>query len=277
MKDLLQLNVSRIFKCDAKTLFNAIGEGMLIKKTGSLPDKTSIDFRVGGKYSAYWESCEDTSGEFLEIKPYEKIVFTWNKRPQKESAFESRVIVLLSEAAGATTLHLRHEGIPSTAEYKAHSDGWMTTLKGIYDELIVYFAKLENNNSGLDIGFDLYSTINAPIEQVFAAVKEQKQLTPYFEVKMNQSFEKGKSLTWDFAGHPTFTLHVHEIIENELIKFKWTNTHVIFSFSAVDGVTTVRLQATGFEPNQKDLRSAFSECHGWTEFLSSLKTYIEAA
>ena len=277
MKDTLQLCMTRIFKCDAKTLFNAIGEGMLIQKTGSLPDKTSIDFRVGGKYAAYWESQEGTSGEFLEIQPYEKIVFTWNKRPQNEKAFESRVTVLLSEAGGATTLHLQHDGIPSSAEYKAHSDGWVSTLKAMYNELLAYFAKLENNQSGLDIAFDLSTTIHAPIEKVFVAVKEQKQLSQYFKVKMSASFAKGKSVTWDFVGHPTFTLQVHEVIENEMIKFKWGNTHVVFSFSAEGGVTTVRLQSTGFEATQKDLNSAFNECQGWTEFLYLLKRHVEAA
>ena len=275
MTDKLELNVSRIFKCDAKTLFNAIGEGMLIKKTGSIPDKTSIDFKVGGKYTGAWETCEETSGEFLEINPHNKIVFTWNKRPKAENKFESKVTILLSEADGATTLHLKHEGLPGAAEYKSHSEGWLYTLKGMYDELASYFAKLESNTTGLDVAFDLSETIKAPIEKVFAAVKQDSQLQKYFDVKMSGPFQKGKSVTWDFADHPTFTLHVHEIIENEMIKFKWGNTHVVFYFSSPDkNTTTVRMHVTGFKPTQADLKSAFSECNGWTEFLSGLKNIV---
>ena len=270
------LSVSRIFKCDAATLFNAIGEGMLIKNTGSIPEKTSIDFKVGGKYSAAWDSCESTVGEFLEINPHSKIVFTWNKSPNKENGFNSKVTVMLSEADGATTLYLKHEGLPSTQQYKDHSEGWIHTLKGMYEEMAVYFAKLENNTTGLDVGFDLSETINAPIEKVFSAVKDDSQLKKYFHVKMSGPFQKGKSLTWDFEGHPTFTLNVHEMIENELIKFKWGGTHVVFYFSSGEAnKTDVRIHVTGFKSSQSDLKSAFSECSGWTEFLTGLKKYSE--
>ncbi len=271
-----QLNVSRIFKCDAKTLFNAIGEGMLIKSTGAIPDKTSIDFKVGGKYSAAWESCEDTHGEFLEIVPFEKIVFTWNKNPKSESPFESKVTVFLSESDGATTLHLRHEGLPGANEYKSHEDGWQHTLKDMYSEMKDHFAKLENNSSGLDVNFSVGETIKAPIEKVFEYVKNDSHLQKYFKVKMNKPFKKGEILTWDFEGHPTFDLHTHELIENELIKFKWGKTHVAFTFSKVDENTTrVCIHATGFSAGQDGLNDAFSECNGWTEFLTLLRMYSE--
>ena len=271
------LTVSRIFKCDAKTLFNAIGEGMLIKNTGSIPEKTSIDFKVGGKYKAAWESCEDTHGQFLEIDPYNKIVFTWNKTPKQQEKFESKVTLLLSESAGATTLHLKHEGLPGIEEYKSHDDGWQHTLKGMYSELENYFAKLENNNTGLDINFSIGETIKAPIDKVFEAVRNDSHLQKYFKVKMSAPFEEGKTLTWDFENHPTFDLHTHQIVKNELIKFKWDNTHVVFTFSSPDeNTTTVRIHTTGFDPSQKGLNSAFSECNGWTEFLTALRKYSEA-
>ena len=107
-------------------------------------------------------------------------------------------------------------------------------------------------------------------------VKNNAHLQKYFEVKMSASFQEGQTLTWDFADHPTFELHTHQMIENRLIKFKWGATHVAFNFSAPDANTTkVHIHTTGYENSQKGLNSAFSECNGWTEFLSSLKKYSE--
>ncbi len=276
MTNNLSLSVSKVFKCDAKTLFNAIGEGALIKHTGSIPEKTHIDFKVGGKYSAAWDSCEDTHGEFLEISPYSKIVFTWNKTPKNEAAFNSTVTLLLSENLGATTLYLKHEGLPGEKEYGSHSDGWQHTLKGMYGELQKYFAKLEGNTTGLDINFDIGETINAPIEQVFEYVKNDSHLQKYFKVKMSDAFCEDKTIEWDFEDCPNFKLHTHQVIQNELIKFKWDDTHVVFCFSAPNkNTTTVKIHTTGFKHTQDGLKSAFSECNGWTEFLTALKKYAE--
>ena len=111
---------------------------------------------------------------------------------------------------------------------------------------------------------------------VFEHVRNNTHLQKYFEVKMSASFQEGQTLTWDFANYPTFELHTHQIIENGLIKFKWGATHVVFNFSAPnENTTTVHIHTTGYENTQKGLNSAFSECSGWTEFLSSLKIYSE--
>lgn len=278
MTNAFQLNVGRNFKCDAKTLFNAIGEGMLLKNTASTPEKTSIDFKIGGKYRSECDSGEETLGEFLEIDPHSKIVFTWNKNPKAGPSVSSTVTVMLTEAGGATTLQLRHEGLPSAEQHKSHADGWSHVLKAMYNQLGKHFAKIENNSTGLDVNFSLVQTIQAPVEKVFAAVQQDSQLQKYFKVKMSGPFEKGKSVTWDFTGHPTFTLKVHEVIPNEMIKFQWGKTHVVFSFSSPDaGKTQMRIHCTGFPADQEGMNDAFSECHGWTEFMIKLMHYTQAA
>jgi uncharacterized protein YndB with AHSA1/START domain len=76
--DSLTINISKEYKCDAKTLFTAISEGILFKYTGALMDKLKMDFREGGSLVIDWGDSS-MKGEFKAVKPYEKVSFTWNK------------------------------------------------------------------------------------------------------------------------------------------------------------------------------------------------------
>ena len=68
MNQPFELNMSRLFKCSQETLFNAIAEGILFKKTGTLDDKSTFDFRVGGKLHLELGDNEVVDGErILEV------------------------------------------------------------------------------------------------------------------------------------------------------------------------------------------------------------------
>jgi uncharacterized protein YndB with AHSA1/START domain len=64
------------------------------------------------------------SGEYLEIKPPEKLVFTWNSHAVQDS----RVTIELKDLGDATELWLTHELLPDEKAYKGHSDGWNALL-----------------------------------------------------------------------------------------------------------------------------------------------------
>src|SRR5947209_5349340 len=75
---LLNLNLSRIFKCDARTLFEAVAEGALFRFTGARMNQSSFDFKVGGAIALAWSDTDTMTGAFTEIRPYERIAFTCN-------------------------------------------------------------------------------------------------------------------------------------------------------------------------------------------------------
>lgn len=70
MEKKLNLSMSRIFKCDQKTLFQAIAEGMLFKHCGAKMDKLKMEFKEGGSLHIEWNDCGPVNGVFKEITPY---------------------------------------------------------------------------------------------------------------------------------------------------------------------------------------------------------------
>ena len=113
----------------------------LIPADGS-SGKTNIDFRVGGKYQqemilgSAGSTCNKDGtqgevllheGEYLEILPPEKLVFTWNS----PAVQNTRVTVELRDLDGSTELWLTHELLPTEAARKSHNGGWESCLANL--------------------------------------------------------------------------------------------------------------------------------------------------
>ena len=95
--------------------------------------KFVADTRVGGKYR--WDLVgkdgEKMSvfGEYRELVPGKKIVFTWQwKDDEVWDNFTSVVTVELTDAGEGTELRLRHEQLPSEASRHRHNEGWNSVL-----------------------------------------------------------------------------------------------------------------------------------------------------
>jgi uncharacterized protein YndB with AHSA1/START domain len=102
----------------------------------------AADVRVGGKYRWDLINQEDEEmsvfGEYRELVPEKKIVFTW--KWDDDDVWENRnsvVTVELFDATGGTELHLRHEQLPSTESRDRHNEGWNSVL----DRLEKFFSK----------------------------------------------------------------------------------------------------------------------------------------
>ena len=102
----------------------------------------TADARVGGKYR--WdlinEEGEDMtiSGEYRELIPGKKIVFTWKWDDDKAWKNTSSVVTLeLSDRDGGTELRLIHEKLPSEESRDRHNEGW----NSVVDRLEKFFSK----------------------------------------------------------------------------------------------------------------------------------------
>jgi uncharacterized protein YndB with AHSA1/START domain len=98
--------------------------------------------RVGGKYRWDLINQEDEEmsvfGEYLELVPGKKIVFTW--KWDDDEVWEKRdsiVTVELSDRDGGTELRLTHEQLPSEESRDRHNEGWNSVL----DRLEKFFSK----------------------------------------------------------------------------------------------------------------------------------------
>ena len=93
----------------------------------------TAEVRVGGKYrwDVITQDGEDLAafGEYRELVPGKKIVFTWQW--DDDEAWENRtsvVTVELAEHRGGTELRLKHEQLPSEESQNRHNEGWNSLL-----------------------------------------------------------------------------------------------------------------------------------------------------
>ena len=96
----------------------------------------TADVRVGGKYRWDLTSPEGEEmsafGEYKELVPGKKIVFTWQW--DDDEAWENRTSVVtieLFERGSGTELRFRHEQLPSEESRDRHNEGWNSLLDGL--------------------------------------------------------------------------------------------------------------------------------------------------
>ena len=136
---LTALNIERTFTASKEKLFEAITKPELMNQwfygmeTGYA--KVDQDFRVGGKYTIHMLSpggeksnCGEGEshapyGEYLEIDPPNRVVFTWTAEGFVES---SKVSINLESISGGTKLILKHE-LPADM-LLPHTEGWTNCL-----------------------------------------------------------------------------------------------------------------------------------------------------
>ncbi len=91
------------------------------------------DARVGGKFR--WDIIDPDGdemtvhGEYRELEPGKKIVFTWQW--DDDEAWKNRtsvVTVELDDANGGTELRLTHVQLPSEQSRDGHTGGWNSAL-----------------------------------------------------------------------------------------------------------------------------------------------------
>jgi uncharacterized protein YndB with AHSA1/START domain len=91
----------------------------------------TLDVRVGGKYHLdmhYEGKSYPHDGEYLEISPPERLVFTWIS--EGTSWKPSIVTIELIERGEKTEVVLTHEGLPDDPDSaKSHEQGWTEILE----------------------------------------------------------------------------------------------------------------------------------------------------
>jgi uncharacterized protein YndB with AHSA1/START domain len=100
---------------------------------GMRPQNITADVRVGGKYRWDLTSPEGEEmsafGEYRELIPAKKIVFTWQW--DDDEAWENRssvVTIELFERGSGTELRFSHEQLPSEESRDRHNEGWNSFL-----------------------------------------------------------------------------------------------------------------------------------------------------
>jgi glutathione S-transferase len=131
------LKLSRFLKAPRKRVFeawtNANEFGQWLGGGGRKIISASIDLRPGGEYrlKSSGENCDiDMVGEYREVKPPERLVFTWttgNCSPEHKG-IQTLVTVELTEQKGGTLLQLTHEGFTDAEICDKHNQGWTASF-----------------------------------------------------------------------------------------------------------------------------------------------------
>lgn len=92
----------------------------------------AVDFRIGGEFRVGFQGPDDVvdvlRGEFLEITPPHRLVYSWEWEPPNEHAgIHSVVTVQFNEKDGGTELLLCHV-ITDSGMKERHSLGWCGAL-----------------------------------------------------------------------------------------------------------------------------------------------------
>jgi uncharacterized protein YndB with AHSA1/START domain len=97
------------------------------------------DPRVGGRYRLRFRMLDgtehETSGEFLEVAPPERVVMSWRWKGGEEDRGESRVEIRLRPVAEGTELTFTHAQLHDEDSRRSHEEGWT----GALDKLVALF------------------------------------------------------------------------------------------------------------------------------------------
>lgn len=120
-----QMKTEKIIGRMASDVFQALKEGLLFMNCGADSSTIKIDFRVGGKYYIDFRNHTLSNyGEFIEIIPNKKIVFTWCQSFGPDQAPDTHVAIELFEDGSKTRLVLLHTGFKTKEMADNHEKGW---------------------------------------------------------------------------------------------------------------------------------------------------------
>lgn len=98
----------------------------------------------GGSFRVRMRDGVEVSGEFLEIDPPRKVVFTWGWTHERAvPPGSTRVVVTFASEDNGTRVVLRHYGLPEGQQRVGHHKGW-----------IMYMDRLSTRIRGKDPGPD---------------------------------------------------------------------------------------------------------------------------
>lgn len=87
--------------------------------------QAELDARPGGLYRVRMGPDAVALGEYVEVEPPGRVVFTWGWEGSGDvPPGSTRVEITLREDGDGTLLRLRHTGFPSEADADLHREGW---------------------------------------------------------------------------------------------------------------------------------------------------------
>ena len=120
--------------------------------------------------------------------------------------------------------------------------------------------------------------IQKPIEEVFEGIVNPDSMCKYFISESNGRMETGKELLWKFPEfEDRFPITGIVTEKNKSISFIWdpeTTVKIILE-SHQDNSTVIKVTEGAKEQNEENIKWLISNTGGWSNFLASMKAYLE--
>ena len=85
---------------------------------------------AGHKFRIIGSRGSEIDCEVLEVTPFTKLTYSWQKKSAKDNKFyNSKVVWTLIPKKNGTELQLVHNGFTALEDFLAHEHGWNTCLK----------------------------------------------------------------------------------------------------------------------------------------------------
>lgn len=220
-------------------------------------------------------------GEFREVVPPERLVFTANVPGEKKGSilFEFLHTLTLTERNGKTLLTIKSRVTETTAEANKFIGGFEAGMTQSLERLAELLAPQPSP-------LVVERTFNAPISKVWSALTNKDEINQWsFEMK---EFKAELGFEFEFYGEKDGVKYFHrcvitEVIPGKKLAYSWRyeghegNSLVTFELFEQGKKTRLRLTHAGLESFPKAAGFAtenFTE--GWTQIIGKLlKEYVE--
>lgn len=133
---MYDLKIEKMISKSAHEVFNSLKAGKLFMNCSADSNSIELDFRVGGKYKLHFKNHKVSNwGEFLEIIPDQKIVFTWCQTFGADQKPDTKVTIELFSEGPGTKLVLEHKGFKDKETCDNHYQGWNGGINDMTSEM----------------------------------------------------------------------------------------------------------------------------------------------
>ena len=275
-------SVTRTLDAPRETVFSAWTEPDALKQWWGPPGFTipsaEVDLRPGGAYRIAMKPVDGEtlylSGRFVDVRPPEKLVYTWAWDEDDGPGHESLVTVEFKALGSLNTqIVITHERLESSDSRDRHVQGWDGCL-----------AKLTDLVPERPIRLDV--TIQVAVADVFRALTSDRELERWWPTAAKSDVRVGGKYFYDFKfDDPANDMDQDgvfvEVTPGSRLRYTWPATErdlpteVGWEISAKGDATVVKLAHVGFGYGPMWEASVKGHTHGWTAYLMNLKSVLE--
>lgn len=279
------LVVKKVINASCDRVFNAWSKpdimGQWLKPNSTWHTVTTADFKIGGSYKHDMVDQEGKAythiGEYKEIVPHKKIVFTWNSL----AVSNTLVTVEFKDLGEKTEVTLTHSQFTDEDQKNRHNEGWKECMNNL--------ESVMSEQSTATPSFHCATTINATPEKVYQAITQENGLKEWWTTTCTAENKVGGEAIFHF-GNIFNTMKIVQLMPHKIVQWEcinqydpsahlkkhdeWIGTTLTFQLKQNNsGGTDLDFTHEGLTSDLECYNVCFS---AWSHFLKkSLKNYVE--